>query len=230
MLLQTSPFTLPDRYPEIFGFVRHKLADVPDSRLLSYGCSTGEEVFALRDYFPKSYISGIDINAHSIAKAQTRLGRRPDSRMQFAQAASPRSVPPESLDAIFCMAVMRQGALGSNLPDRCEHLIDFATVQALAAALSRHLNVGGSLAIWHANFRFCDMAASADFQTALRLPWCEEANHPLYGADNRRISQATYTDAVFRKKNAQATTASPRRTRSLANSRTSRLQVSASTS
>lgn len=230
LLLQTSPFTLPDRYPAMFGFVRHKLAETPAPRLLSYGCSTGEEAFALRDYFPDAEITAIDINAHSIAKARARLQQRPDSRMHFSQAASPDACPTDLFDAIFCMAVMRHGALGAELPDRCDHLIDFAAVEALAADLSRCLKPGGYLAIWHANFRFSDMAASADFRTALRLPWCEEANHPLYGADNRRIPDAVYTDAVFRKVDNQAGIANPRRTRSFANSRTSRRQVSASTS
>lgn len=230
LLLQTSPFTLPDRYPAMFGFVRLELAETPAPRLLSYGCSTGEEAFALRDYFPDAEITAIDINAHSIAKARARLQQRPDSRMHFNQAASPDDCPTDSFDAIFCMAVMRHGALGAGLPDRCDHLIDFAKVEALAADLSRCLKPGGYLAIWHANFRFSDMAASADFRTALRLPWCDQANHPLYGRDNRRIDHAPYTDAVFRKQGGQATTARPRRTRSSANSSTSRLQVSASTS
>jgi SAM-dependent methyltransferase len=229
-LLQTSAFTLPDRYPGLFGFVRLKLAETPAPRLLSYGCSTGEEAFALRDYFPDADITAIDINAHNIAKARARLRTRPDSRMHFSQAASPDACPADSFDAIFCMAVMRHGGLGAELPERCDHLIDFATVEALAAGLSRCLKPGGYLAIWHANFRFSDMAAATDFRTALRLPWCDDANHPLYGADNRRIHDAVYTDAVFRKVENQAVTANPRRTRSFAKSRTSRRHVSGSTS
>ena len=230
LLLQTSAFTLSDRYPGMFGFVRLKLAETPAPRLLSYGCSTGEEAFALRDYFPDADITAIDINAHSIAKARARLQKRPDTRIHFSQAASPDACPKDSFDAIFCMAVMRHGALGAELPDRCDHLIEFATVEALAADLSHCLKPGGYLVIWHANFRFSDMAASADFRTALRLPWCEDANHPLYGADNRRIHDAVYTDAVFRKVENQAVTANPRRTRSFAKSSTSRRQVSGSTS
>ncbi len=54
----TCNYTKMDRYPEIFGQVREYfagrgLADSPDLRLLSFGCSTGEEAFSLRRYFPR---------------------------------------------------------------------------------------------------------------------------------------------------------------------------------
>src|SRR5579872_1723282 len=47
---QISGDTTEDRYPQIFRFVRGELAGRRDLRLLSFGCSTGEEVFTLRQY------------------------------------------------------------------------------------------------------------------------------------------------------------------------------------
>ncbi len=47
-LYQPYGTTSDDRYPEIFKFVREQIGDGADVRILSVGCSTGEEVFSLR--------------------------------------------------------------------------------------------------------------------------------------------------------------------------------------
>ena len=47
----------------------------PPRRILSAGCGTGNEVFALREAFPKAEIVGVDFSEHSLAIAR-RLARR----------------------------------------------------------------------------------------------------------------------------------------------------------
>ena len=42
-----------DRRPAAFGFVREGVGDGPERRILSIGCSTGEEVFPRVDTFPR---------------------------------------------------------------------------------------------------------------------------------------------------------------------------------
>jgi hypothetical protein len=63
-----QPFndTRADRYPKILGSVQSTLGAASKIRILSYGCSTGEEVFSLRTYLPCAVIKGIDINAPKV--------------------------------------------------------------------------------------------------------------------------------------------------------------------
>ena len=77
-LFQPYATTVERRYPHIFEFVRIKLGNHP-ARILSFGCSTGEEVFTLRKCFPAATIKGIDINPDNIAQCTDVLGRNPDS-------------------------------------------------------------------------------------------------------------------------------------------------------
>jgi hypothetical protein len=51
-----QPFndTLDNRYPGIFEFAQAELGAASAIRILSYGCSTGDEVFSLRRYFPRA--------------------------------------------------------------------------------------------------------------------------------------------------------------------------------
>ena len=55
---QLVDWTAPNRYPEIFAAAA---AAAPDARrILSFGCSTGEECVSLAEYFPKSEIIGAE--------------------------------------------------------------------------------------------------------------------------------------------------------------------------
>lgn len=194
-----QPFsdTKPDRYPRIFAFVQEALGAQRELRILSFGCSTGEEVFALRRYFPRATIKGIDINCGAIAVARRRLRRAPDPKLSFGVASSTAAEPAGSYDAIFCMAVLRHGNLALSNVTRCDHLIRFADFAAVIADLSRCLKAGGLLVIRHANFRLCDAPAGTAFETILRLP--TDTKTPLFAPDNVLLSGITYPDTVFRK-------------------------------
>lgn len=53
---QLVDWTAANRYPEIFAAAA---AAAPDARrILSFGCSTGEECVSLAEYFPKAEIIG----------------------------------------------------------------------------------------------------------------------------------------------------------------------------
>ena len=197
-----QPFndTKPDRYPQIFRFVQEALGAESELQILSFGCSTGEEVFSLRRYFPRAAIKGIDVNAGNVALARARLLRSKDTLLSFAVAASTAAEPTAAYDAIFAMAVLRHGDLGLLGVRRSDHLVRFADFAAAVADFSRCLKPGGLLVVRHSNFRLCDAAAGAAFETILRLPIKEEEKAPLFGPDNALLNVADYTDTVFRKR------------------------------
>jgi chemotaxis methyl-accepting protein methylase len=66
-LHQTTALTAMDRYPRIFSACRDFFGDRQDLKILSFGCSTGEEVLTLRRYFPSAFITGAEINRRSLA-------------------------------------------------------------------------------------------------------------------------------------------------------------------
>jgi 2-polyprenyl-3-methyl-5-hydroxy-6-metoxy-1,4-benzoquinol methylase len=196
-----QPFndTAPDRYGRIFRFVQHRLGAQSQLRILSFGCSTGEEVFSLHRYFPLATIKGIDINAGNIAVARRRLRRDPDPLLSFETAAATAAEPRAAYDAIFCMAVTRHGSLGKPGVTRCDDLIRFEDFAATVADFSRCLKPGGLLAIRHSNFRFADAPASADFDTVLRVA-IDGQKTPIFGPDNCLMPGVDYPDAVFQKR------------------------------
>lgn len=200
-LFQPYALTSCDRHPEIFSRMREYLRHCPAPRILSFGCSTGEEVFSLRNYFPQAGIVGIDINPRNVAVCRRELARKPDARIRFVQAASADAEAEASYDAVFCLSVLRHGQLGESRADACDHLIRFADFDRTVAGLARCLKPGGYLVILGSNFRFCDTAAACAFDTEYSIGTSSpRADTPLYGSDNKLLRDTIYNDVIFIKR------------------------------
>lgn len=198
-LFQPDNHTLPDRYPELFDIALREIGDGPDRRLLSFGCSTGEEVFALRRRFRAARLEGLDINRRNIAIARARLAAAPDERIVFRAAGSGADLAPSSYDAIFCMAVFRHGSLGDGVFPRCDHRIRFADFDRAASDLAASLRPGGLMFLEWSNFRFCDTRAFAQFEPAHTASQADKPD-PIYDRADRLMPGAAYRDVVFRKR------------------------------
>ena len=91
-----------DRYPELFKAAASALPAA--RRVLSYGCSTGEECATLSNYFPHAEIVGADINRVNLAIAHRRFDW---PQIQFVHPDDRRLTQLAPFDAIFCMSVLR---------------------------------------------------------------------------------------------------------------------------
>jgi SAM-dependent methyltransferase len=204
-LFQPEPTTAENRYPVLFQFVRDHLADGADRRILSFGCSTGEEVFSLRRYFPLALIKGVDINRRNIRECRERLARiGGDPGVSFEIAGSAAAERTACYDAVFAMAVFRHGGL-SEAPPRCDHLIKFGDFERSVGELARSLKPRGLLVLRHANFRFGDTATASAFRRICVAPFNPKAAPtPLYGPGNRLLSDGQTDDGVFEKRIAPA--------------------------
>ncbi len=102
---QTTPLTYMDRYPKIFSACRDYFSDKKDIKILSFGCSTGEEVLTLRSYFPNAHIVGADINKRSIAICRNLPV---DDKITFVHSSYSEIEKHGPFDAVFCMAVLQR--------------------------------------------------------------------------------------------------------------------------
>lgn len=199
-LFQPDNFTLPDRYPDLFRLAVREVGDGADKRILSFGCSTGDEVFSLRRYFPSARIVGIDINRHNIAVCRRKLIQDPDPAIDFRVGGSLADQPAEGYDIVFCMAVFRHGALGDRTRERCDEYIRFGDFDRATGDIARCLKPGGLLFIENSHFRFSDTRAHRDFRALTEVRQSHlDRDGPIYDQDNRLVPGVTWRDVAFRK-------------------------------
>jgi len=198
---QFRSFTCENRYPRIFAFLGRQLAGRTDVRVLSFGCATGEEVFALRRHLPQAFIKGVDVNSLDIAIAERRrVASGPaGERMEFACAADVAGEVAASYDAVLCLAVFQHSALADPAHESCAAFIRFEEFERVIGGLARCVRPGGYLALRWANFRFEDTAGAKDFEPVLTLSPGGNP-HPRFGRDNRRLPPEPDRHVVWRRR------------------------------
>ena len=187
---QTTPYTEEDRYPELFE-VAATLA--PEARrILSFGCSTGEELEAIRRRFPRAEIVGAEINARS---------RRIAARRSSGDART-KVVPPKAIegafDMIFALAVFQREPHKVNETEGQDisSLYPFGRFDEAVTELVRRLEPGGLLCVTNSQYRVEDSSAYRGLEVVERSPRTEG---PFFGRDGRRL-RAISGRTIFRKR------------------------------
>ncbi len=194
---QPYDHTLPDRYPWLFQFATWELAHLRTLSLLSFGCSRGDEVFSLQNYFPHATIKGIEIDPRNVAVCRARA--RSD-RVSFVQAATTAAEPSAAYDAIFCLAVLCLGDLTTSGAQRCDPYLRFADFERMVVDFARCLRPGGLLLLHTTNFRFEDTSVSPAFDIVLSAEPCQLAPDVVFDRNNRLLRGQQYLPVAFRKR------------------------------
>lgn len=146
--------TALNRYPEIFVAAA---AAVPHAhRVLSFGCSTGEECISLASYFPKAQIVGADINPVIVLKA---MKKHRSDRIRFIYASDHILKRCGRFDAVFCMSVLRMPE-----PAHLSGQYPFERFQERALFLESLVKPGGILVIHNSSYRFSDTAHHSRYE------------------------------------------------------------------
>ena len=195
-------FTRADRYPWLFGFAAERLGARPNLRILSFGCSRGEEVFSLRKYFPAAVLKGIDVNPRNIARCQARLRAENPTNMTFEIAATTQGEAAGSYDAIFCLAVLVNGDLTTSGAQRSDPVLYFDAFERIVGDFARCLSPGGLLILHTTNYRFCDTASAPDFDVVYEADPKHLAPDVLFDRNNRlmRGERERYLAVAFQKR------------------------------
>jgi hypothetical protein len=186
---QTSMDTSEDRYPELFELAAQLVPDA--KRILSFGCSTGEELLALRQRFPQAEIVGAEINSRSRRIATGKIIHDP-----AIEVVPPRSIE-GSFDAVFALAVLQREPT-KMAEMRVEDLTPFYPFERFdkaVGALVARLHPGGLLCVMHAQYPVEASAAASRLKPLDVSPLMEQ---PIFGADGRRMPDAE-ARTIFRK-------------------------------
>jgi hypothetical protein len=196
-LHQLASDTEVDRYPEVFRFVSDEIrrSGREDGAILSYGCSTGDECFTLRQYLPGSSIVGVDLRRKNLA---TCRARNQDPRIRFLRSTSTTVRSEAPYEAVFAMSVLCRWPATSNRR-HSDSVYPFRRFEKAVALLDSVVKPAGLLVIYNANFRFTDSEVSKAYQP-LTVPGLDDSGFvQLFSVDNEVLSNQIYPFAVFRK-------------------------------
>ena len=185
---QTTPHTAEERYPELFGLAARLAPNA--ARILSFGCSTGEELVSIRRRFPEAEIVGAEINSRSRRLARKRLAHDPGAVILAPDALV------GSFDLIFALSVFQRephkiAEMG------VQHLSLHYPFQRFDAAVSRlveQLRPGGLLCVINAQYRVEDSSIA---ETLEPVPDAPLMDPPLFAPDGRRL-EAPEARTIFR--------------------------------
>lgn len=160
---QTTTLTFLNRYPVIFSACRKFFNGRQDLKILSYGCSTGEEVLTLRQYFPVAYIVGADINRRSLAKC----GQLPvDDKITFVYSKISELQKVGPFDAVFCMAVFQRTphAIEAKGIKSLKNIYPFEKFERQVIELDKLIKPQGLLVIHYTQYSFLDTVVSSKYK------------------------------------------------------------------
>jgi trans-aconitate methyltransferase len=127
--LQPNHMTREERFPLIFNSVQELQPNA--KRVLSFGCSTGEECQALAKRFPNAEIVGIDVDHHSIEQAR-RKNKNPNICFHDELSGLGKFDVVTALMVFFCM----------------EEPIPKKAFASMLTKIDKHVNPGGLIAIY----------------------------------------------------------------------------------
>jgi SAM-dependent methyltransferase len=129
-------------------------------RILSFGCSTGEEPITLSEkYFVNAEVLGVEISRKILRK-----GRRKSKKMHSsAQLFHTNEIAKQGeFDAVFAMSVFCMWPDTRDQRD-ISNIFSFSKFElGLSKAIS-HLKIGGYFIIYNSNYLFEDSLFSEDF-------------------------------------------------------------------
>lgn len=139
--------TWGNRHPIIFSKCR-EIANNP-KKILSFGCSTGEECVTLEKYFPKSTILGVDINEERL---NTAIKNKKSNKINYLNY---NDFKKNFLyfDIIFCMSVLCKWPETEEL-DNCASVYKFKDFEKEIVFLIKKLNKNGIIVIFNSSFFF----------------------------------------------------------------------------
>ncbi len=196
--LQVSNWTAIGRHPEIFALlarlVRRYNGHEP-ARILSFGCSTGEEPYTLAtQYLADCEILAVDVDRAALALAKERHAH-PRISYQLAELETLGARAP--FQVVFAMSVFCRWPDSSELDD-ISALFPFHKFLLYASALAEMVAPGGYLVIYNANYDFADLPVMRRFE-AVRDATVIDGGFVKRFAPSGRALDAVPRDCIYRR-------------------------------
>lgn len=192
---QTTPLTYMNRYPVIFSACRDYFKDRENIKILSYGCSTGEEVLTLRKYFSNANIVGAEINKHSLKVCRSLPV---DDKITFINSTPSEIKKSGKFDIIFCMAVLQRtpDTITKQGITSLKKIYPFEKFEEQIIELDSYVKKGGLMVVHFSQYSFEDTIVSSKYK-ALGEYNQDEYRSAVFDKNSNLIKEPTSRKSIF---------------------------------
>jgi 2-polyprenyl-3-methyl-5-hydroxy-6-metoxy-1,4-benzoquinol methylase len=192
---QTTPLTYMNRYPKIFSTCRDFYHSKQDIKILSYGCSTGEEVMTLRHYFPNATIVGAEINKLSLEICN----KLPiDDKISFIYS-DPKEIEKHGpFDAIFCMAVLQRKPhyIAEKGIKSLKKIYPFEKFEQQILELDKLLNPNGLLIVHYTQYSLNDTSIAPKYKAYSNCNQ-DDYSSPVFDRESNIITNPGSQNSIY---------------------------------
>lgn len=192
---QTTSLTFMNRYPEIFSACRDYFDGKQDLKILSFGCSTGEEVLTLRHYFPTAHIVGAEINKHSLEICR----RLPvDEKITFLYSTLSEIQKHGHYNAIFCMAVLQRKphVIAAKGISSLKKIYPFEKFEQKIIELDELLSPQGLMVIHYTQYSLLDTTVASKYK-ALGNYNQDDYVSPIFDKNSNIVKNPASQNTIF---------------------------------
>lgn len=192
MIHQLSNVTAYNRYPIIFNECS-KLSDEKNLNILSFGCSTGEEILTLKEiYFPFSEIYGVEINEENIKACYNKIEKK--YIMNYDQFLT----DDKKFDFIFAMSCLCKWE-DTYHTESSQKIYPFQNFEFITKVLDSKLKTNGFIVIYNSNYIFEDTCIFTKYEKISNSLINESGFVHKFNKNNEKIYNCNYNGVIFRK-------------------------------
>ncbi len=158
-IFQKASTTEYNRHPDIFDFLKLKYKK-ESIKILSFGCSSGEECISLNKYLPNASILGVDINKKSLEKAK-KINNNKNIIYKYCEPKDICNLG--EFDVVIAISVLCKHPEAEYLNDLSK-IYPFKRYEDMIHKLDSVVKKDGLLIIRSSNYIFSDTKISNNYQ------------------------------------------------------------------
>lgn len=194
-MLQTSAASSRNRYPQLFEIATKELKEIQKPKILSFGCSTGEEVFSIKEYIPNADIIGVDINHRSLAVARKK---DVSHQHEFFHFNNDEWEKENHYDCIMALAVFQRSEHREEGRTQSLSSFQFQQFSNHMSRLDSLLKKNGILILDNTDYSFKDLELSKNYVVS-EFDSLTEKPRPVYSKESIKTSSSSQINRVFKK-------------------------------
>jgi trans-aconitate methyltransferase len=173
---------------------KNLLETIKEPHIMSFGCSTGEEVNSIRSYVSNAHLYGVDINNYCLRIARKKFKHKNNI---FTHPNSLIYKGINQLDAVFCLAIFQDSRNRHDAQILRSKQYLFNQFQSQLINLDSKLKIGGILFIDHCDFNFLETTTSLKYKILDINNNQITRKRPLFNMNNEKVSNQSTLFRIF---------------------------------